>query len=488
MEPTKDELMQDIAKRAAALAADQLKGETPALDEAQIRSLVMSTLGDLKDDDPVIRKMRFGAADAPLIGTKFARWNLGVEDIEFAFDLMNARAEQGKRGPSEELTKAFEAVSEAHYISDEEIKRIDRQAIDDMFPRVPTRQQRQQKAAALRAMDTAEAGYGAELVGAQYVASLWEMSRAENRIAGLIRDFEMTAPVAYLPVEVDFPEMLFVGESTTNNATAYPTVKTGTNRITVTAKKFVIRQMWSGEMEEDSIIPFVPFIRGQAAKSIGFYLDSLVLNGDTTNAATGNINLDDADPADTKHYLAFDGIRHAALVDNTANSRNVAGALDIDDFRALRGLMYDSTRYVDWGHPNSPDDLVYVADPATADYVQSFDDVVTWKQMNNMGSLLNGEIGRILGHPLISSPVMPRTEADGKVSTTPGNNTLGQLAAFNRNGFVLGWRRRVRVETERIIETDQTQIVYSLRLGFGRFTPTANANAIDAAAVAYNIT
>ena len=52
-----------------------------------------------------------------------------------------------------------------------------------------------------------------------------------------------------------------------------------------------------------------------------------MLNGDDTNAATGSINLDDADPADTKHYPAFDGIRHAGIVDNTGNKADMNGAI-----------------------------------------------------------------------------------------------------------------------------------------------------------------
>ena len=58
---------------------------------------------------------------------------------------------------------------------------------------------------------------------------------------------------------------------------------------------------------------------------------------------------------------------------------------------------------------------------------------------------------------------------------------------FNRRGFVAGWRRRVKIETERLPATDQTRIVASLRLGFSRFTPTGSASGIEAADVIYNI-
>jgi hypothetical protein len=83
---------------------------------------------------------------------------------------------------------------------------------------------------------------------------------------------------------------------------------------------------------------------------------------------------------------------------------------------------------------------------------------------------------------------MSKTEADGKASTTGGNNVKGQVVAFNRRGFVVGWRRRVKLEFDRDIKADQNILVYSLRLGFGRFSPTGAASGIEAADVIYNIT
>lgn len=475
-----NEFMQDVADRISAVEGN--------VSEDRIRALIKDAFADLSQDDEFVRKMRFGSADTALIGSKFARWNYTPADVEFLHDLMAARASANiGAGPSEELRNTFSAVSEAMYISEDEVKRIDRQAIDNAYPRVSKHNQRAFERA-LRAMDTAESGYGSQLIGAQYVADLWTAARAESRVFGLINSFEMTAPTAYVPVEVDFPELLLVGESTANNSSNYSTVKTGSNRVSVTAMKFVIHQMWSGEMEEDSIIPFVPFLRRQLSLSLAHYSDSLVLNGDTTNAGTGNINLDDADPADTKHYLAFDGIRHAGLVDNTANSANMGGAITLAALNAARSRMYDGTYFHDWGHPTDSMDLVYVADPATADAISAIDPVLNARIYNGGRDLIAGQVASILGYPVISSAAVSKTEADGKVSTTGGNNTKGQVVTFNRRGFVTGWRRRVKLELERIPATDQTRLVASLRLGFGRFTPTGAASGIEAADVIRNIT
>lgn len=503
---TLDTIGQDIRQRLDGINVE-LSNRTS--DEA-LKRLVTEVISGLQGDPEFQRKLRFGGESEPeLVGTKFSRWGLGVADIEFLHELQSSLRGQKRvgspgvyDGPSDSLDATFGKVSEATYLSMDEVRKLDRKAIDDLFPRLPltmfhgrdrtlARRGAWEETGAYRratlAMDTAESGFGSQLIGAQYIGELWEAARRDSRIFGLIESFEMTDPTSYLPVEVDIPEMLFVAESTANNSSNYATVKTGSQRVQVDAKKFLIHQMWSGEMEEDSIIPFIPFLRRQAAASIAHYSDSAVLNGDTTNAATGNINLDDADPADTKHYLAFDGIRHAALVDNTNNDNDAGGSVTLALLHNLRGDMIDTARLVDWGHPADSNDLAYVCDPETADRIALIDEVLTVDKYGPQATVLTGEVLKIARHPLVTSMAMSKTEADGKASTTANNNVKGQVAAFNRRGFKTGWRRRVMVETERLPATDQTRLVYSLRMGFGRFTPTGAASGIEAAATLRNI-
>jgi HK97 family phage major capsid protein len=496
-------LYKDISDRLAAL--DELK---EMASEERLQKIVSDYFDQLLEDDEFVRKMRFGAgggSDRKIVGTKFARWGLGIQDVEWLYDVLTSAQRVGisEKGPSEELRNTFQAVSDAAYVPEAQIREWDQQAIDNMFPRIPLNwfhgkdrvlaaegkfELTEAYLRAVRAMDTAEAGYGAELIGAQYVGELWEGARKESRVFSLIDTFEMTAPTAYIPVEADLPELLFVPESTTSSASDYATSKSGSNRVQVDAKKFVIHQMWSGELEEDSILPFVPYLRRQSQLSLAHYSDSLVLNGDTTNLATGNINLDDADPADTKHYLAFDGIRHVGLVDNTNNQKDAAGALTYAEVTTLRKHGIDTTNLFDWGHPVNPEDFVFVAEPETADTIANLTEVLTVDKYGPQATVLAGEQARIGRNPLISSIAMSKTEADGKVSTTPGNNTLGQAVAFNRRGFKVGWRRRVKTEVERLPATDQTRLVNSLRLGFGRFSATGAASGIEAATVLFNVT
>ncbi|MHC5035582.1 MAG: phage major capsid protein, partial [Planctomycetota bacterium] len=341
-----ENIIKEINERLAAL------GES--VSDARIEATVQSYFDKMLGDEEFTRKMRFAAAPE-LYGSKYSRLGMSVADIEFLHDFLVAAQAVGKsKGPSAELRQAFTDASQARYVTAAAARAQDLELINRTFkPGSPDWLQ------AMRAMDTAESGYGSQLVGAQYVGELWAAARNTSRIFPLIETFEMTAPTAYLPVEAAFPEMLYVSESTSSTITNYTTSATGSNRVTVSAVKFVLHQMWSGEMEEDSIIPYIPFLRRQAQLSLAYYTDSLIINGDTTATATGNINLDDAAPAATKHYLALDGIRHVGLVDNTNNQDDVAAAVTYDDLLKARGRMLDSTYVFDWGHPNDPNDLVY---------------------------------------------------------------------------------------------------------------------------------
>jgi hypothetical protein len=413
---------------------------------------------ELKASPELARKIRFNG-DANTAGSKFA--GLTSADIQ----ILHGISKGLKNGPSEELENAYQHVSN-HYINNTKT---------DV---VPYRKATQNEGAA---------GFGQELVGVQYMNELWDAARQDSRVFSLLDTFEMNQASAYLPVVADLPEPQYLGENTTENSFLAGTGRVGSNRVLVSAKKMLINQIWTYELEEDAIIPFLPFIRAQIAASLAFYSDAVVLNGDTTNAATGNINLDDADPADTKYYLAFDGMRKVGLVDNTANRLDEGGALELASIAALKGLMMDRTNLIDWGHPVRSSDLIYVCDPQTADKLVQLDQVVTVDKFGPQAGVLTGQIGNILGSPVISTMAMGLTEADGKISTTSANNTKGQLIAFNRNAFKVGLKRNITIELERMPGMQQSRLVASFRLGLGRYSPSGAASGIEGAAVLYNI-
>ncbi|MCX7618924.1 phage major capsid protein [Tepidiforma sp.] len=337
-----------------------------------------------------------------------------------------------------------------------------------------------------RAMDTQESGYGAELVGAQYVSQLWEAARNTDGLLSVIPTIQMTAPTTYVPIDGSLPEMLLVGESVDANATAYPTSKTGTNRRTLTAKKFTIQQIWSAELTEDSIVGFVELLRAKLAAAYTAYLGSAVYNGDMTNAATGNINSDDADPADTRHYLAWDGIRHYWLVDDTGNGVNGSGgaltsAMVLQAIAKLAGPgnSVNALDTIDWGADLN--NLRIVINPGLRTKLMGLTETLTVDKIGPQASIVAGQIGALFGIPIIAPAYAAKTEADGKLSATATNNTLGQLSVVSVRGWLRGEYRGVQMFMDRIQRTDQFLIELYTRQAFTRW-------GADVAAGVYNVT
>ena len=329
------------------------------------------------------------------------------------------------------------------------------------------------------AYDTADT---ANYIATQFVRDLWEAARTLDTIVGRIRDIPIRDATVRIPVDGALPEMLLVGESTTESATAYATSQVADNRSTLTAKKFTIQSVWSAELEEESIVTWTPFLRRLMNMSAAAHLGSAYLNGDTTGGATGNINLDDNTPGATKHYLAWDGIRHHWLVDNTGQEAAAAAAVTAADIATARGRLSGATNDVDaevgninWGL--NPRDLLLVCDFDTFVKLLALDEVETVDKYGPQATILSGELGAIYGIPIIAPGYASKTEADGKASDTVGNNIEGQITLFNPDGWVAGTLRSVQLFFDRIQRTDQFLFELYTRKAFTSFNAQANHTA-----------
>ena len=455
-ENAKEVTGRDIMEKMEALASGPLSDNQ----RAQVTQLIEDTV-----DDRVAAKLEAAKIKPEpepgneLAGTRYARMGLNALDLQVAHGILQHGREIGwsKRGPSEELRNIVEAI-QTRVIADE---RID-----------------------MRAMDTADT---TALIGAQYVATMWESAMQAAVVAPLIRSFPMSDKTAYIPVFGAPPTPVIYSESTQDDSADYEVQDTAFARVTVTATKFGIHQKWSGELEEESIIPFASAIRAQQTGSMGYFTDDIVMNGDTTIAATGNINSDDAQLASNNRYVGFDGLRHGAIVDNTALVINAGAALTYSHLLQARGLCLDYTRLHNWGYPANAADFIYVTGPGAVETVMNLDEIVTIDKFGPQASVLNSQIGRVGANPFLTTMAVPRTEADGKVSTTAGNNTLEQIVAFNRNAYSIGYLRQVTVETYRRPERDQNGIILFWRMGLARYSPTGAASGITHVAVIRNI-
>jgi hypothetical protein len=209
-------------------------------------------------------------------------------------------------------------------------------------------------------------------------------------------------------------------------------------------------------------------------------MESAVIDGDTETGATTNIN-DIADtPGGTEYWLLTNGFRKLALITNSANARD-GGALTSSDFLETAKLM-------GVGGSN--------ADVARTAFIIPY--AVHWKALEladvktrdvfSGATIESGRLTGIYGYPVLVSHHMHKPQVSrlantaGKIDlNTAGNNTTSSIVAVRFDQWMLGWRRRMTLETTRVPAADSTEIVALMRWGM-IYRDT------EASAISYNIT
>ncbi len=311
-----------------------------------------------------------------------------------------------------------------------------------------------------------QTGFGDEWAPDLWSQQIWHKARQDNTILPLFQSVEMPSNPFELPIEGTDPTVYFVPETQDEAQLALdagnpiPDSKIGSGKVTLNAKKLALRVGFSSELVEDAVIPVLNIYREQAARAIADAIDNVLLNGDATSGATGNINSDAAKPPATAKYLALNGLRHLPLVERTGNSVNMGGAPTLAKMRQTRFKM--SGRYA-----ARPSDLAWIVDSGTYAALLNISEFLTMDKAGPLATAQTGQIGFVDGIPVFVSAEMSLTEADGKVGS--GANSKGQAVCVYKPGWYVGYRRKIAVSVDYLSYYDSYQLTATVRLAFVRF-------------------
>jgi len=311
---------------------------------------------------------------------------------------------------------------------------------------------------AVRAMTAEGTGTGAEIVPTDMATQLWDDMYLASRVIGLMQPVNMTSNPFELPLGLGRPTWR-KGKERTRTTTEDST----TQKVTLTATEMVADQEWSYTLDEEAVIALMPAMRTNLALSGGEAMDAFAINADSTVASSGNINSDDATPANDNYYISEgqDGIRHQHLVDNTAQTFNAGGDALVDgDITSTMALM---DKYA-----TDPTKLAIITDVST--YLGGFlklDTVTTVDKFGPSAVALSGQLASYRGVPIVLSESYNKAEADGKQSATAANNTLGGFSMINRSMWAVGFMRDLLIEVDRDIRTRTYFMISSFRQAVG---------------------
>lgn len=309
-----------------------------------------------------------------------------------------------------------------------------------------------------------QASFGDEWVPDLWSSQIWNRFRLDAVIANLFKVVEMPSDPFELPIEGGDPTVYFVPETknetdVTWSASTNPTPdsKVGSGKVTLASKKLALRVGFSEELVEDSIIPVISMYREQAQKALLLAVDSAVLNGDTLAAL--NVNLDGGTPPTTAVYKAFDGLRKLALITaSPVNSVDMGGiAPTIAKVRQARFTMPAA-------RASKPGEIAYITHGELYAKLLSLGEVITVDKYGPQATVLTGELGKLDGSALLLTDQLGLTASNGKISNSGGSNTLGSLVGVHKPSWVMGYRRKVTVNVDRIPATDSYQMSASVRV------------------------
>jgi len=415
--------------------------------------------------------------------------NLNAADTAFLIGTLKAHSRRGGcNPPSEDAYRALAVKAEAEIKNEQYDPEMDLRPATKALHALSLKAGHEIKSDEIMQHDLSN--YGDEWVGVYYSNQLWESIRTGTFAVQKLPKVEVPPghDSIVIPLESTDPTFYKVSEAAdiTDTTTGLPDAtvtasQMGTANKTLSLGKMGARVLFSGELNEDSLIPFVPQLRQQLQRAGAEQLEHVVIDGDTTTSASTNINDIAGTPAGTEAFLLVDGFRVLPLIDNTANSRS-AGTLTEEDFLETVKLLGTAGK--------SAADIARVGlicDPNTYWKALALSTVKTqdvWRQ----ATLEGGRLRQIWGYELLPSWQMHYKSADRKANTsgcidqdTTTNNTTGAILAVRWDQWMFGWRRRMTMETQRIARADTTEIVCLMRFGLV-YRDT------EASAISYNVT
>lgn len=319
-----------------------------------------------------------------------------------------------------------------------------------------------------KAMDTATTAEGTEWVPTMTSAQFQELYDLEMGVERLFMHFPMPSKSYDWPIQTSHATAYLPGESTGDSATNITASTPGTSKVTFTAKKLAVRILTSTEFVEDSIIEALPFIRQELAAVLARGVEDAIINGDTA-ATHQDSNVTDS----TDRRKAWLGLR-AWCVDQT-NSTDLNGAFALTALTASRKSMGK--------YGVNEKALVHILAPVT--YLSALADtnVLTWDKFGPNATGLTGTLPKYAGVDIIASEFVPvNLNASGVYDGSTTDNTT--TITVNKECWKVGDRRVVTIDADKIISTDQFELVGTIRKDFQPMYPTTE----DIAWIQYDVT
>lgn len=322
-----------------------------------------------------------------------------------------------------------------------------------------------------KALTSTGAGTGDEFVPTDLSSELQRRFYLSSDLVAILALTEVDMPSQPYEYPLSTTRPTFLLNTTENTATTAS--DPGTSKITLDAKKIMAQVNASYEVDEDSIIPVLPWIQEQLGLAAAEKFESMLINGDTTATHMDS----DIHAITNAGEKAFKGFRKLALAVGALSKDLSTGGITDANLRSMKKAMGK--------YGVNPMDLILVCGVAGQSDLEGMTEVSTVDKFGQSATILTGKLPKWRNIPIVTSAACRETlNASGVYDGS--TVTKGSILLVNRRAFMLGRRRAFTVEVDKDITTQTHKLVASLRRAFTPMeTPSAT---IQTVCVGYNYT
>ena len=302
----------------------------------------------------------------------------------------------------------------------------------------------------------------------------------ERRVAGLFQEMSMSNKTEILPfLTSGLRPYKKIGASADDPA-QYSSSSLNTTNRTITATGMAVRAQVDEDAAEDSILDALPLIQQELVTAIIDGEEDCIINGDEDSghdpalaswdirSRWGSTGLGGAGD----HRKCWDGLRARAFDVSNANDQN--GVQTVAGFMAARSNL---------ASPHGiGGDLVAIVSPEYylvkmlmfGDAVAASAGVVTVDRYGPAATILTGELGQLMGVPIVLSEFLSADMPTSGKYTTAGATT--SFLMVNRQRFKIGRLRGTSVEIDKDITRGVHELVATVRETFFTIDAAAKKN------------
>jgi hypothetical protein len=321
-----------------------------------------------------------------------------------------------------------------------------------------------------KALDTAEVGGGADFVFTGMSPEVINQVRQELKVSSSITNVPMPTNPYKVPVELNPATAYLVPENTADTGqTSVPASQGGTGNITFSAKSIGALTRISKELNQDSIVPMVPFIQSSLMRGLAEGMENALITGDTTGT-----HQDSDTTGATNVAKSWKGFRKLAIENSSTYD---AWTWSLAAVRAMRQEMGK--------FGINPDRLVLFVSNSAYIQMLNWDQVETREKFGDAATVLTGQALRVDGIPVVPTPhIRQNLNATGVYDGTTTTKT--GVLLVHRDSFALGDRQTIELDqTDEPIAYRQRTILADMRVDF---LPTQAIASNPTVVYGYNIT